>query len=252
MPPSGREMYSPIFTDFGTNSIAVDINDAGQTVGAFGNASNLYFDSFSPYSGFYYDGRMTHNLIAMTDESLPYTHLLPYAINSQGQIAAEGFVAVETFPGFFGLRSAEAVLLTPSDVVLPAPQEVTNNLSITVSAKLRYNAVSKLWERVLTLKNQSGVPLAGPFRVILTTPGASYLVSPQAGGKTQVAEPLGNSYYQFTTSGGALTPGASTEVVFSFSIPALRTGTDVNVTHVYSGVRSPLITLLERALKGRL
>ncbi len=221
---------------FGAKSIAVDINDAGQAVGAFGSGDEgLYSDSFHPYSGFYYDGSRTKNLIAMTDEALPYTHLLPYAINSKGQIAAEGFVAFEYYPGQFAIRSAEAVLLTPSDVVLPTPQEVTNQLGITVSAKPRYNPVSKLWERVVTLKNLSGTPMAGLLKVTLTTPGAAFLASPQVSGKTQVAEPLGSSYYALGVPNGSLAPGASLDVVFSFSLPALRVGTDITVSHVYSG-----------------
>ncbi len=223
----------------GVASEAVDINDAGQVIGEYAptaaDDTNFYSNLlFGRDYGFYYANGKMHDLLEMTDASLPYTNLVPFRINANGQIAAAGYVFIRSYFGY-ALQSVEAVLLTPSQVVLPQPVDITSQFNISVSSTATYDRLTKLWNRDVTLTNRSQAAFSGPFFVVYNADSPAFLSTPTPTGVTRFTTPSGFSYLTVNANGGKLAPGAALTLRFSYSLPALQSGTQVTILRVYNG-----------------
>lgn len=180
-----------------------------------------------------YDGAQTRTLISMTPVSSPFIGISAYGVNDQGQIVGQGFT---TSGNFFS--AGHAILLTPTNVALPHPSEVTASIQSSISS-LVYSPITKLWVKRLTLTNTGSSAIMGPFYCVLSgLPLASQsLMSPALPKKYFSSGPqIGNSYF---TIPGNLTPGGSVNFDFSFSLPALRSGTNFTIPTIYAGPGRP-------------
>ena len=111
------------------NGIPNDIHNAGSQSEAFrvfDNGSALTTVAFPQpdQTTFSYDclndGAQTRTLLSMVPQSSTVTNINAQGINASGQIV-----------GFTGGFPSTAILLTPSDVVLPHPVDVTARVTIT-------------------------------------------------------------------------------------------------------------------------
>ncbi len=226
---------------FGVASRALGMNDAGAVIGW------IYLQPISndfPYPyGFYYANGKIQTLLSMMDETFPYNHLDVTAIGPDGSVVAQPYnMYTVGYSRYFTF--GPPVLLTPSQIVLPHPTEVTHQLRIRIAPQLVYDPTSKLWNRKATLTNLSNTTLPGPFDVVFDGINAdngtyNFAVVPD-GGFVLVNAPKGASFSRFTIPGNALPPGASVSLDVGFALPALQFGrTNYTITHVYAGPGRP-------------
>ena len=210
---------------FGNSSRVFLLNNIGQAV-LSSSFPSVTYDCL-------YDGAQTRTLISMTPLSSPFVKISAYGVNDQGQVVGQGFT---TSGNFFS--AGHAVLLTPSTEVLPHPFDVTASIRPTIGS-LAYSPVTKLWVKRLTLTNTGNSILTGPFYCVLSglSQTSQSLLSPALPRTFFSFGPqIGNSYF---TVAGSLAPGASVNIDFSFSLPALRSGTNFTIPVIYSGPGRP-------------
>jgi hypothetical protein len=108
--------------------------------------------------------------------------------------------------------------------------DVSSSVSVTRSG-YSYNFITKRFVQSITLKNNSGSPIAGPISLVLDglTVNATLFNS---AGTTGCAVPLGSPYVSTT---GPLAPGASVSVVLQFT-DVTRTGFSYS-TRVLAGAQ---------------
>lgn len=217
------------------NGVPTDIHNAGSQSDAFrvfDNGSALTTVAFPQptQSAATYDclndGIQTRTLISMVPQSSTITNINATGINAQGQIV-----------GSTGGFPYTAILLTPSNVVLPHPSDVTARVSIAAN-KPRYDRVTKMWISVLTVTNSSNSNIVGPLYLIPVLTATS----PVTGfdGTVSMGSQIGHPFWMLKPGGnGNLTPGASVSLSTTLSVVDLRTYTGFTITNVLAGAGRP-------------
>ncbi len=210
---------------FGSSSRVFLLNNIGQAI-LSASFPAVTYDCL-------YDGTQTSTLISITPVSSPFIKISAYCVNDHGQIVGQGYASVGNF-----FSAGHAVLLTPSNVVMPHPSDVTASLRVTIG-NLVYSPLTKLWVKRVTLTNMGSSTITGPFYFVLSglSQASQSLMSPALPRAFFSFGPqIGNSYI---TAPGSLTPGKSLNVDFSFSLPALRSGTNFTIPTIYAGPGRP-------------
>lgn len=214
---------------FGNGSAILDLNDAGQAVGTVQLTSAESPPPFALHGFYYADGAM-RRLVLLVAESVPFVEIIPRAINSAGQIIAEGRVkASDSFP-------REALLLTPSDVLLPVPTDATASLRFQLR-KAAYDPATKTWRRSAVLTNVGATPIAGPLKLVLG--GGASASSTPASGTLAGNAPLNASYWTVSAGPGErLLPGRAATISLSFTLATLRFS-EYSLIAVFAGPGRP-------------
>jgi hypothetical protein len=108
--------------------------------------------------------------------------------------------------------------------------DISSSVSVTRSG-YSYNPLSRRYAQTVTLKNNSGSPIAGPISLALDGLTANATLFNPAG-TTACAVPLGSPY---VTVAGPLAPGSSASVVLQFTDP-MKTGFNYS-TRVLAGAQ---------------
>ena len=108
--------------------------------------------------------------------------------------------------------------------------DVSSSVSVTRSG-YSYNPLSRRYAQTVTLKNNSGSPIAGPISLALDGLTANATLF-NSGGTTACAVPLGSPY---VTVAGPLAPGSSASIVLQFTDPT-KTGFNYS-TRVLAGAQ---------------
>ena len=140
----------------------------------------------------------------------------------------------QKFRAVFTNSVATATTTAATLTVNGPPPTCATDVSGTVTVKrsgFSYNIVSKRYAQTITLKNNSGSPIAGPISLALDALSANARLFNSAG-TTACAAPLGSPYVSIA---GPLAPGSSAFVVLQFTDPT-RTGFSYS-TRVLAGAQ---------------
>lgn len=182
------------------------------------------------------DGVQTHTLLSMVPQSFTGTNINAQGINAKSQIVG----ATGNFLAFTAnFLPYKGILLTPSNLALPHPLDVTARVSISFP-KPRYDRTLKKWLSVVTITNNSMTDIVGPLYIVPVMKANSQLRG--FNGLISTGNRTGQPFWSLNPDGnGSLVPGASLSYSFSstLSVVDLRTYTPVTVAAVLAGAGRP-------------